>query len=251
MEELAHVAHHWSVFAARRQWRRHDLTTIYRLRIGGVDRGDRSDLHRAAGVGDGNGASADANHVDGACRRFCWGGNPIRTGSASSLTRWTKSCDRNSDPAFHKFCLVGGLALLARYETRPLTISHCRSTNALRRIFAFACGHRHRRAAAVSSPFRFHVIAWLICLSRNHRRCSRVYGLHLAVASLRTSEGGHLRVCESNRCGLARHFFRGRNRHVTHVNCRCSHHRFRGSYNHGTAATIARRAGLERRDGAC
>ena len=116
--ELAHVIHHRSVFAARRQWRRDDLRTIYRLRIGGADRGDCSDLHRAARVGHGNGAPADANHVDGACRRFCWGGNFIRTGSAFSLRRRTKSCDWNIDPARHKFHLVGRFALFARRKTR-------------------------------------------------------------------------------------------------------------------------------------
>ena len=69
--------------------------------------------------------------------------------------RRTKSCDRNIDPACHKFHLVGGLALLARCETRSLTISHCRSTNDLRRHIAFARGRCHRRTAAVSSRVPF------------------------------------------------------------------------------------------------
>src|SRR5262249_51350002 len=147
-----------------------------------------------------NGTTAHANHVDGTGRRFCWGRNPIRTGSASSLPSRAKSCDWNNDPALHKFHLVGGLALLARCETRALTISYCCSTNDLWRIFAFDRRRYHRRTAAVSSPFHFHVIAWIICLSRSYRRRSRVYSLHLAIASLRSSEGRHLRVRESNRC---------------------------------------------------
>ena len=98
--ELAHVIHHRSVFAARRQWRRDDLRTIYRLRIGGADRGDRSDLHRAVGVGHGNGAAADANYVDGASRRFCWGGNFIRTG----LCIFTPSADEIL-PSEYRSCL--------------------------------------------------------------------------------------------------------------------------------------------------
>ena len=36
-----------------------------------------------------NGAPADANYVDGARRRFCWGGNFIRSGPAFSLRRRT------------------------------------------------------------------------------------------------------------------------------------------------------------------
>jgi hypothetical protein len=243
--ELAHVVNHRSLPAARRQRWRDDRRTIYRLWIGGVDRGDRSDLYRIARVGDGNGASAHASYVDGACRRVSRGGNPIRTGSASSLPRRTESCHRNIDPACHKFHLVGRLALLARCKTRAFTISHCRTTNDLWGHIAFARGCRHRRTAAVSSQFRFHVIAWLICLSRNHRRGSRVYSLHLVVPSLRSGEGRDLRVRESYRRRSAWHFLRGRNCHRTHVGCCCSHHRFSGSHNYGTAATIARRAGFE------
>src|SRR4029077_5452523 len=129
---------------------RDDLGTVYRFRIGGADRGDRSDLHRAFGMDHGNGTPTNANHGDGACRWFCWGGNAVRTGPASSLPKRTKSCDRNIDSACHKFYLVGGLALLARCETRPFAISHRRSTNDLRRIFAFAYKRYHRGTAAVS-----------------------------------------------------------------------------------------------------
>src|SRR6478735_4702138 len=88
--------------------------------------------------------------------------------------RRTKSCHRNIDPACHKFHLVGGLALLARCETRSLTISYCCSTNDLWRHIAFARWRRNRRTAAISSRVRFHVVARLICLSRHHRCCGRL-----------------------------------------------------------------------------
>ena len=111
---------------------------------GGVSGGDRSHLHCVAWMDDRNGAATDAGDVDGACRRFCWRGSFIRTGSAFSFRRWPKSCNWNIDPARHKFHLVGWFALFASCKTCALAVSDCRSTNDLRRNFAFDCRLRHR-----------------------------------------------------------------------------------------------------------
>ena len=197
--ELAHIAHYRRVFAARRQRRRYDFRTIYRLRIGGADRGDRSDLHRAVRVDHGNGAETDSNYVARARWRFCWRWDFVRPGPAFFIKRRPASGDWNIDFTRLIFHLVGRLALLARCKTCCLTFSHGRSTNALRRNAPFVRGHRDRRAAAPASRFYLHVIGRFIYLSGDHWSCGWIHGLHLAAASLRAGESRHLRVRESDR----------------------------------------------------
>src|SRR5207302_10876007 len=111
-------------------------------------------------------------------------GDFIRTGSAFSFCSRTKSCNWNIDLARHKLHLVGRLPLFARCKTRGVALSHCSSTNDLWRNLAFVCRRGDERTIAVSSQFHFHIVARLICLSRNHWRRGRVYGVHLAAASL-------------------------------------------------------------------
>ena len=118
-------------------------------------------------------------------RRFCWRGNFIRTGSAFSL----QVGGRN--PAIGISILLVPSFIWSAGSLYSRAAKHAASpflTAAQQMICggiaSFARGHRHRRTAAVSSRFRFDVIARLIYLSRNHRRRGRIYRLHLAAASL-------------------------------------------------------------------
>ena len=135
--KLAYFFDYWRLFDTLRKRRGNSLRKVHRFGAGGADCGDSSDLHRSAGVGGWNRAQANANCLAGSGRRFCWRWHFTWSGAALFLKRRTTSCNWNVDPACLVFHLVGRIALFAHIQTRGLSVSHCCSTDALRRIASF------------------------------------------------------------------------------------------------------------------
>ena len=104
--------------------------------------------------------------------------------SASPCKRWTTSRDRDVHSARVLLCLVGRITLFAHSETRCLSISDGRPTDALRRTAPFACRYSNWRVAKFSSAINLDVVPRFIHLSGIHRSCGWIHRLHLAVASL-------------------------------------------------------------------
>src|ERR1700730_4008429 len=107
-------AHHRRLFAARRKRRRHHFREMGADRVGGVARGNGSDLYRAFGLAERDGFTADSDDLVGINRRFRWwwifGWTGIHKFKRES------SCPRHVDLADRFAKLVDRLTLFAAFE---------------------------------------------------------------------------------------------------------------------------------------
>jgi len=210
------------------------LRTIYRLRFGGADRGDRSDLHRAVGVGAREWRVGPTPIMwMGLCRRFLLG-----VGILFGPGLHFHSVGGRNPAIGISILLVTSFILVRRARFTRAPAKHAASPF-LTAAQQMICGGMLLLLAGRSSPANCHgfIPSPFPCCRSAHLfisssigRCGRLHGLHLAAASLRTGRKSPLtRYVNPIVAVLLGTFFAGENRDRTHADCRCSHHRFSGN----------------------